>query len=502
MDFLNIGNITESLGLLLDVYNFLYMIIGISLGIIAGATPGINSGIIVGILLPTTYFMETTHSIMFLTSLYSGTIFAGGITATLINIPGTAAGFVSTFDGYPLTQKGKGAEALGIVLGASVFGGLFGYIALLFFLPIISLIVLKFGPPELLLIVFYAFIIIGLIKESFEKSLIAGLAGLLIGTVGTTIFGVPRGIFGHYAYLEGIPTIPVLIGLVAFSEMISLISKDYITGKTAIVKVDIRPMIKGILYPIKTFKMLWVTIQSSFVGFLVGAVPAAGSAVASFTAYGAAQRSSKNPELYGKGSMEGLTVASTANNASEGGSIGTLMTFGIPGSPTAAFIMIAFTAHGIFPGPFLLKENINMAYFVINGNIIQQILMLLLGLVFIYYFIRLILVPTKIIVVMISILIIVGTLSIRGISSDLFIMWVFGIIGFYMRKLNYPIISLFLGFLLSRMLEGEFTRTVLLYSRDWTLLLSRPLFVFLLSVTLLTVLLPFIKKNKIIKKIN
>lgn len=460
----------------------MYMVLGLVVGIVLGAIPGLSGSLGIAILLPTTYYMTSVDAILFLSAIFTGSIYAGGVTAILLNIPGSPGAIVTTLDGYEMTKQGQQMKALGIGLGSSFIGCIFGYLVILFFLQPFGKLVLSFGPPEMLILTFFALSVICVMEGSIVRTLIAGVLGLLIGTIGATAYGRSRGTFDIPELYEGIQLVPALIGLLAIAEIFFLIYKESIVENKLTNQRNFKDLIEGLFIP---FKYKINLIRSAFIGLFIGLMPAAGSSIASVVSYGQAQTWSKNKGKLGKGHAEGIVAPETANNASEGGAMATMMSLGIPGSGATALLMVAFMIHGLSPGPYLIRDHLDLTYAVIIGNIIQGFLLIGLGLLFIWYFSRLALVPTKILIPIVIVLSFLGALATRGLMVDVALALAFGVLGLIFREYNYPIIALLLGIILGPNLDVQYTRTSVLYSGQYEILLQRPAFLGIFALTLI-----------------
>lgn len=453
--------IISAANMLIDWGTLLYIILGLGFGVLMGAIPGVSGMIALSIMLIPSFYLSPIEAIVFLTSIYTGSIYGGGITAVLLNIPGAPGAVATGFDGYEMTKAGRHNEALGIGLMASAVGCFAGYfLVLLLFMPIARL-VFMFGPSEMLMVVVFALSVIGLIKGELIKTFVAGIFGLLIGTVGASPYGYIRGVFGIKALYEGFPLVPAILGMLAVTELFNMVEKEFIVTDGDIKsKKDIKRVLAGM----KSYFIYKLTaIKSIIIGLIIGLLPAAGSTVASMIGYGIAKKSSPRSGSFGKGEPEGIVAAETANNASEGGAIATMMAFGIPGSGVAAVLMAAFMIHGMSPGPYLIRENMDFAYAVVLANLLQGVMLVIVGLIFIYYFSNVVFVPTRFLVPVITIFAVLGALSLRGLVFDAVLLLIFGALGYLFRKFDYPILALILGFVLGRMLESEIIRTHLLF---------------------------------------
>lgn len=473
----------------LDV--FFWILAGLIIGVFLGALPGISGVLAITLLLGPSYYMVPLHAIIFLTAIYTGSIYGGGISAILLNIPGTPAAIASGFDGYPMSQQGRHNEALGVSIMSSAVGCFISYsIVLVLFLPIGKL-VLKFGPAEMLMVVIFAITSIGVVRGEIIKTSMFGLFGILIGTVGSSAFGNERGTFALDALYEGIPLIPALLGLLAVSELFIMVERKYVVDKSDQTKPKMSQIIKGMRLALKSPRTL---IRSSLLGVGIGLMPAAGSTIAAMVSYGIEKRSSRNPHKYGKGEPAGIVAAEAANNGSEGGAIATMMLLGIPGSATTALLIAAFMIHGMAPGPFLVRENLDFAYAVILSQFLQAIGLVVVAMIFVNYFARLIYLPTRILVPGVLIFSIVGALATRVLLIDVVVMLLFAAFGYVMKKLDYPVMGFILGFVLGNLVDREFVKSFLLFSDAPLDLLGRPAFVVLLLITIGSLAWPQMKR--------
>ena len=459
----------------------LWIVGGLVIGVFLGSMPGVSGVLAITLLLGPSYYMPPLQAIIFLTAIYTGSVYGGGISAILLNIPGTPAAIASGFDGYPMTQKGRHNEALGASILSSAVGCFVSYfIVLLLFLPI-GKMVLNFGPAEMLMVVIFAITSIGMVKGEMIQTAMVGLFGIILGTVGSSAFGNARGIFGMDELYEGIPLIPALLGLLAVSELFIMMERKYVIDDGARPVQKISEIVKGMRIALKYPKTL---IRSSLMGVGIGLMPAAGSTIAAMVSYGAEKKASPHPENYGKGEPAGIVAAEAANNGSEGGAVATMMLLGIPGSVTTALLIAAFMIHGMSPGPFLIREHLDFAYAVIISQFLQALGLVFIATLFVNYFARLIYLPVRILVPAVLIFAVVGALAPRSLVIDATVMLIFAAFGFIMKKLDYPIMGFILGFILGGLVDREFVKCFLLFGDDPLALLSRPAFDVLLVLTL------------------
>lgn len=473
----------------------IFMILGVVFGTLIGAIPGFTSSMGVAVLVPVTFSMEPLPAMVFLTSTYVGAIYGGSITAILLNAPGTPGAAATAIDGYEMTKKGKANEALGLALGSSVIGGLFSYILLLFVMYPIAAFAVKFGPPEMFLLAVLGLTIIASLRaESFAKTMLAGLFGVFISTIGIApVVGGMRATFGVPWLMDGIPLIPSIIGFFAFSELFYMINKEFVTDNQEMEKRDLKEIIKSTFRIFKHPKNL---IRSSLIGTIIGAIPAAGATVASFVSYNQAKQSSTNPDSFGKGNPEGVIACETANNASTGGALITMFALGIPGSGTTAIMLGALMLHGLNPGPRLFIYQMPLIYGIIAALFVSQFVLYVTGIVFSYSLSGILKVSTKILVPSIAVMCVVGSFALRNSLFDVGLMFIFGIIGWIMKENGYPTMAVVLGIILGPIADSEILRTTIRYRGDYTIFFQRPISIGLIVVIILMVVAPYIIKRR------
>ncbi len=498
---LNTEALLDGVLLLLNWKIYVFILLGVIYGIVMGSIPGISALLSIGLILPFTMYMEPIEAIVLLSAIYTSAVYGGGITAVLFNMPGAPGAVASTLDGYPLTRDGRANYALGIGLASSFVGLMVSYIAIFFFMRPIGVFVLKLGPPEMLMIVVIALTIIGLVGGNFLKSLAGGCFGLLLGTIGAGPLGMARGTFGLFELYEGIPVIPTVIGLFAVSELLFMVREKSLVKITEEEKNANKKSPREFLMEILSgFTEVWkdkaIAIKSSVIGLVVGLLPGAGSSIAALVSYSQTQQSVKDSSKFGKGDPRGVVAAESANNASEAGAMATTLAFGIPGGGAAAVLMAAFLMHGMFPGPYLVRDSMDFVYAFVISNFIQGIFLIFVGIVFIYYVARVVHVPVRILIPAIFIIITIGTFSLRRTMVDPFFTLIFGILGYVLRKLEYPVVSVVLGIFLGSMVESQLIRTYRLFSGRWHLLFARPLFLALFLVVILVIGFTLRKNSK------
>ncbi len=469
--------------------NILIVFGGTLMGMLFGAMPGINASMGVALLLPLTYGMPPITALTMLLGIYCGAIYGGSITAILINTPGTTAAACTTLDGHPLAAQGKAGKAIGMATISSFVGGIISIIILIMLAPFLARVALRFGPPEYFaLAVFGLSIITSLSSGTMVKGLIAGFFGLMLGTVGMDMMnGTPRYTFGQVSLLDGFSFIPVLIGLFAVSQiLINVENLESLNMKDS--------KILGLLPTIKELKSVTPTIlRSSLLGSFIGILPGAGATISSFICYNEAKRWSKTPELFGKGSLEGVAAPEAGNNAATGGAMVPLLSLGIPGSETTAVLLGAFMIQGISPGPLLFRDNIGVAYGIFAGLILANIAFLIIGLFGVKGFVKVLQIPTRILMPLILTLAFVGSYSVKNNLINVGIMLGFGLVGFFMKKLKFPITPVVLALILGPMAEANLRRALIMSEGNWSIFVQRPISLVLLIITVLSLLYPIIR---------
>ncbi|MBW2148703.1 MAG: tripartite tricarboxylate transporter permease [Deltaproteobacteria bacterium] len=461
------------------------ILLGMWIGLILGVIPGLTGSIGIAIMLPITFLMDPVTALILLTSVYTGGLTGGGITAILINAPGAPGAIATTFDGYPMTKKGYQNEALGLQITSSIIGGFSSYIFLLFFIHPLVRLALKFGPAEMIFLTIFVLILIGTIRgRSFSRTLFIGIFGLLLGTIGTSeATGVIRGAMGFDALEDGIPRIICIIGMFAIPEMLDLITRGFIADVTIAKSQDIRKLFQGVL---ATFQYIKTLIRSALIGIFIGTLPAAGSTVACLVSYSQAKRAAKPGQHFGEGEREGVVAAETANNASEGGAMAILLALGIPGSGSTAILIAAFMLHGLVPGARLFQDNAPLVYGLISANLIQMILLGFCALLVAFYLARVVFVPTRILAPALMAVMAMGAYSVRNLFFDVYLLFFFGILGWFFRRYDFPSTSFIIGFILGKNLDMDVYRYAALFGSDLMVFIKRPVSAILLILTFIT----------------
>jgi len=470
---------------------YLSSFLGVLVGIVFGALPGLTATMTIAVFIPFTFGLSPFIAFAFLLGLYSGSVYGGSISAILINIPGTPSAIATSLDGYPLSQMGKAGEAIGISTISSTLGGFLSVIVLMFAAPAIASVALKFSAEEYVGITLIGLSIIAIISPgSTIKGLISGVLGLIIGIVGMDpITGYPRFIMGHAELLEGIDSIPVMIGMYGLSEMlVQISSSEY--------KITVKQKLAKLVPPIKDIKQIFGTVvRSSFIGVLIGALPAAGGSIASLVAYGQEKRFGKRKELLGTGIIEGVAAPEAANNASTGGALIPMLTLGIPGDAMTAVLMGGLIIQGLRPGPLLFQQQMPFVSSIFISLLLSVVFMCILGLLGAPVFAKLISFPKKYLIPAIIVFSLVGSYAISNSIFDIWVLIISGIVGFALRKIGLPIAPIILGMILGPLFESNFRRALMLSSGNWATFVQRPISLAFLIIVVLVLAGPAILKR-------
>ena len=451
------------------------------IGIVIGVLPGLGATTGAALLLPFTLTMPPVHAIAVLATIYVSATFAGSITAILINTPGTSAAAATTFDGFPLAQKGQAGRALGIAVISSTFGGVVSVIVLCFAAPLLARVAYEFRPPEYFaLTVFGLSMLASISAGGAVKNLIGGVFGVWLSTIGAErVTAIERFMFGNYELYEGLGFVPVMIGLFAMSELL-------VQSRIANQAVEFVKM-KAVQLPSREdYKKIWKTVlRSSGIGTFIGILPAEGATVASMIGYSEAKRWSKNKEEFGKGSIEGIAGAESANNAATGGAMVPTMVLGIPGSGTTAIILVGLMVHGLRPGPYLFTEQVYSVYQIFGSMLAANIMFLLMGLYAAKLFARISLIPISLLWPIVFALSVIGAYALNSSLLDIWIVLIFGVVGFFARRFGFAVAPIAVGLILGKMVEVNLQNSLKIFNGEWWQILTQPLAVFFLILAFL-----------------
>lgn len=479
--------------------NLLALVAGSLIGMVIGAMPGLGPSIGVALLLPFTYNMPAVSALLLLASLYQAAEYGGSISSVLLSTPGTPAAAATVLDGYALNRKGFPGKALGYSLTASTLGGFFGVFVLIALAAPLATVALRFGPPEYFALgVFGLTAVASLSGDDPVKGVLSAIFGLLLTTVGIDVFtGFPRYNFGRPELLEGIPLLPVLIGLFAVSEVFRLVGEE-LSARYEGGASGLRVWVSWQEFR----KVLRPALVGSIIGAIVGIFPGMGAGPASWLAYNEARRMSKHPETFGTGNPEGIAGPEAANNAAVGGAMVPLITLGIPGSPTTAVILGALIIHGIQPGPQVFSKNPDIVYGLFAGLLAATAMMWVFGLLTTNLWAHVVKIPNTFLAPIVLILAVVGAYVTRNMLFDVWLALLFGAVGYAMRKAGFSLPSTVLGFVLGFMTEANLRRSLLMSDGSYGIFLNRPVALIILILAVASLISSIQRQRKMQRKTN
>jgi len=493
MDFF--ANFFVGFGVALEPTNLMFCFLGVFVGTLIGVLPGIGPVGTMAILLPVTYGIAPTTAIIMLAGIYYGAQYGGSTTSILVNIPGEAASVITCLDGYQMALQGRAGPALGIAAFGSFIAGTFGVIGLQLLAPPLVAVALRFGPPEYFSLMILGFVILTyLAQRSMAKALMMAGVGILLGTVGLdTMTGMPRFTFNIPELLDGVGLAPLAMGLFGISEIFLNVEK---TIKQEILTTNVR----GLFPTLKDWKRaIGAILRGTFSGFFLGILPGGGAVLGSFVSYAIEKRISKTPEDFGKGMIEGVAAPESANNAASQGAFIPLLTLGIPANVVMAILLGALMIHNITPGPMLVKEHPQLFWGVISSMYLGNIMLLVLNLPLIGLWVQLLRVPYALLFPLILFICLIGAYVINNSVMDVALMFLFGVVGYFMRKFDYEPAPLVLAYVLAPLLENALRQSLILSGGTFGIFVSRPISATCLvlgAALLLSSLLPMIRKKR------
>ncbi|MEE2956072.1 MAG: tripartite tricarboxylate transporter permease [Pseudomonadota bacterium] len=470
------------------------VILGCLVGLFIGAMPGLGSVNGVAILLPMTFLVPPTGAIIFLAALYYGAMYGGAISSVMLGIPGASTAVATTFDGRPLALKGQADKALVAAATASFIGGTISVILFTLFAPPLADVALAFGPPEVFALMILAFAtFIGLGGDDIPKTIFSILIGLVLSAVGLDIVsGQPRLIFMDLTgFYHGINFLVLAIGIYGIGEMLWTIEQS--KGEMVISKatVSIARTLEALKSLMRTAKTM---VMGSLLGYFVGILPAAGATPGALMAYGVAKTISKNPETFGKGNIEGIVAPESANNAASTGSMLPMLTLGIPGSPTTAILLGGMVIWGLEPGPLLFVDHKDFVWPLIASLYAANLFALLINIAFIPAFVAVLKMPFTILAPIIYVLCVVGGFAPTKDMHDVWLMLIFGLVGYLMRKLDYPLAPAVLAIVLGPLAEPAMRQSFIMSHGSVEIFFARPIAGTIMIIAILLFLWPLVIK--------
>ena len=471
--------------------NLLCCFIGVTLGTIVGVLPGLGPVGAISILLPFIFSaVPPTAAIIMFAGIYYGAMYGGSTTSILINVPGEAASVMTCLDGYAMARKGRAGPALGISAMGSFFAGTIGTIGLMLVAPPLAAFALRFGPPEYFSLMILALMLLAYMSPgSMPKSIMMGVAGLLIGSIGMDLVtGIQRFTFRISTLSDGVGLVPTIMGLFGIAEVLDNCVK---TNEQSIYLAHI----KGLLPNWDDWKRsIGPIFRGSIIGFLLGILPGGGAVVSTFVSYGVERKISKHPEEFGKGAIEGVAGPESANNAATSGAMIPMFALGIPANALVALLLGVLLLYGLQPGPLLIKNNPEIFWGTIASMYMGNALLLVLNLPLIGVWVRILKTPPSMLFPLVLLFCIIGVYSINSNPVEIYIMLFFGVLGFLMKKYDYPAAPMVLGLILSPLLEDSFRQSLLLSHGDFRIFFTRPISATLLIAFLLILFISLFKR--------
>jgi len=487
----DVANLMQGFAVVLTWKNLLFMLVGILLGVLIGVLPGLGGANGVAILLPLTFTMSPTSAIIMLSCIYWGALFGGAITSILFNIPGEPWSVATTFDGYPMAQKGRAGEAMTAAFTSSFVGALVAVIMITFLAPLVAKFALQFGPPEyfgIQLLTFCSFV--GMGREPPLKTIASMMLGFALAAVGLdTVTGTLRMTFGFTDMLQGFDFLIAVIGLFGIGEILITMEEGLAFKES---KGKINPKI--VLETWAKLPKYWVTsLRSCLIGCWMGITPG-GATPASFMSYGMARRMSKHGDKFGEGQIEGVVAPETAAHAAGTSALLPMLTLGIPGSPTAAVLLGGLLIWGLQPGPLLFVEHKDFVWGLIASMYLGNIVGLLIVLTTVPWWAAILRIPFAIIAPVIVVICAIGAYTVHNRMFDVVLMMVFGIVGYFFKKLKYPLAPLVLALVLGDMAETAFRQSMLLSGGSVTIFWSNGLVGSIVTLALVILFWPLISR--------
>jgi putative tricarboxylic transport membrane protein len=489
MDLLH--NLYTGFTIALTWQNLLYCTMGVFFGQLIGILPGIGAPTAIALLLPLTFSVNPTSAIIMFAGIYYGVAYGGTITSVLINVPGESSSVMTCLDGYAMAQKGRAGAALSIAAIGSFIAGTVSIVLLMSFAPALANFALRFGPAEYFGLAVMAFGLLTVFGSGSPfKIIISTVAGILISTIGMDgVSGMPRFTFGITQFLGGIDFIVIICGIFGLAEVFNSIEEPE-SGSLVKEKFNLRDVF---LTWQEWVDGRWAIVRGGIIGFLIGLIPAGGITTASFLAYLAEKKASKHPETFGKGDIAGVAAPESANNAASISGFAPLLALGVPGSATTAVMLAGFMMWGIRPGPLLFTSKPDLVWGLIASMYVGNVILFLMNIFLIPLFVAMLRIPYSILMGFIIIFASVGAYSVNNSMYDVWMMVGFGLLGYAMKKLQYPIVPLVLAMVLGSLVEKSLRQALVLSAGSLDVFYTRPITAAFLLIALLAYCSPLIR---------
>jgi putative tricarboxylic transport membrane protein len=489
-------NIVQGFQIACDPSNLFFCFVGVVIGTLIGVLPGIGPVGAMALLLPATFKVTPTASVIMLAGIYYGAMYGGSTTSILVNIPGESASVVTCLDGYQMARKGRAGPALGMAAWGSFIAGTFSVIVLMFIANPLAKAALSFGPPEYFALMCTGLIIITyLVQGSIVKALMMATVGILIANIGLDMIDAqPRFTFGLNELTAGVGIVPLAMGLFGVSEVLTNLESELDQREIFDTRItNLWPSVRD------WAEAKWAIVRGSVIGLLLGILPGGGGILASFVSYAVEKRVSKHPEKFGTGAIEGVAGPEAANNAATGGALIPLLSLGIPPNVIMAMLFSALIIHGIQPGPLLIKEHPDLFWGLVASMYLGNGFLLLLNLPLIGIWVQVLKVPYRILFPLILLFCLIGAYSVNNTEFDLILMTLFGAMGYLMRKFGYEGAPMILAFILGPLLEQNLRQSLLISGGSFAIFFTRPISVVALAIALILLLsniTPYVKSRR------
>lgn len=465
--------LAQGFAVALTPYTLFLAVAGCIIGTMVGALPGLGPSNGVAILIPLAFSLglDATEALILMTSVYYGAMYGGRISSILLNIPGDEPALMTTLDGYPMAKNGRAGDALVLSGVASFVGAMLATIGLMLLAPILARVAFLFGPAEYFALYMLAFSTLGGIASNNQrKAALAACIGLGIAMIGLdNSTGMPRFTGGNMHLMDGVNFLVAIVGLFAVSEVFVFMESH---GKNSAIGVKL----EKITIPFKEIaRCFWTMIRSTIIGFTAGILPGAGASLGSFLAYMAEKSIVKDNSQFGKGDPRGVAAPEAGNNAAAGGALVPMLTLGVPGSGTTAVLLALLMTLNITPGPLLFQERPEVVWGLIASLLIANIVLLILNVPMVRFFVKILSVPPWVLLPGVTMVSFVGIYSLSGSYFDLVLMIVFGLLGYFLRKIDVPTVPIILGILLGNHMEDSLRRAMVISGGDWVYLFSSPI---------------------------
>ena len=483
-----LGNLLDGFATALSPQNLLLAALGVTLGTLAGVLPGIGPALTVALLLPLTYNFEPTGAFIMFAGIYYGGMYGGSTTSILLNTPGESASVATTFEGFAMAKAGRGGAALATAAIGSFVAGTISTLAITFVAPAVARLALLFQPADYFALTVLAFVsVTALVGHSPVRGLVSLFVGLFIGLIGIDLLsGRARFTFGVTALLDGLDIVVVAVGLFAVGEALYVASRLRHGGG------EVVPLRGSVWMTKDEWRRSWRPwLRGTLIGFPLGTLPAGGAEIPTFLSYSLEKRLSRHKEEFGRGAIEGVAGPEAANNAAFSGVLVPLLTLGIPTSATAAILLAAFQIYRLQPGPLLFENSPELVWALIASLYIGNVMLLVLNLPLVRLWVALLTIPRPLLSAGILVFATLGVYSLAGSLVDVLVMYAIGVMGFFMRRYDFPVGPTVLGVILMPLAEAQFRRALAISQGDWSIFVTRPLSLVILVLAAAALLAPY-----------